>query len=292
MLSNIINSKSIRNEILHFIVNILIDVNQKVVLNYFNKLTPKDIDIKSSNDDFVSVADKMSEDYISQKLSNFLDNTKIIGEETAFLDKKNFLSLLNEPLLWVIDPIDGTKNYINGNENFCSMISLVEHSFPIASFIYKPLQRQFIYAFKDIGAYIFDVETKISTKLNLELDSFSQIIGSGGTKGIPEVFRKSILSNLRSFTKRVFVGSAGIETMMLVTNKIQFVFHGRVTPWDHSPLDLIIKEAGGCVYMARFKEEFNIKSKGPILAATNSKIWDEVREIAIPKSNLYRKRLI
>jgi len=292
MLSNIINSKSIRNEILDFIVNILVDVNKKVVLNYFNKLTPKDIDIKSSNDDFVSVADKKSEDYISKKLSNFLDNTKIMGEETAFLDKEKFLSLLNEPLLWVIDPIDGTKNYINGNENFCSMISLVEHSFPIASFIYKPLQRQFIYAFKDIGTYIFDVETKISTKLNLELDPFSQIIGSGGTKGIPEVFKKSILSNLRSFTKRVFVGSAGIETMMLVTNKIQFIFHGRVTPWDHSPLDLIIKEAGGCVYMARFKKEFNIKSKGPILAATNNKIWDEVREIAIPKSNLYRKRLI
>ena len=89
MLSNIINSKSIRNEILDFIVNILIDVNEKIVLNYFNKLTPKDIDIKSSTDDFVSVADKKSEDYITKKLSNFLDNTKIIGEETAFLDKEN-----------------------------------------------------------------------------------------------------------------------------------------------------------------------------------------------------------
>ena len=289
MLSKIINSKSIRNEILHFVVNVLLNVNEKVVLNYFNKLTPKDIDIKSSSDDFVSIADKKSEDYISKNLSNFLDNAKIIGEETAFLDKENFLSLLNEPLLWVIDPIDGTKNYINGNENFCSMISLVEHSLPIASFIYKPLQRQFIYAFKDIGAYKFDLETKISTKLNLELEPFSQIIGSGGTKGIPEAFRKSILSNLRSFTKRVFIGSAGIETMMLVTNKIQFVFHGRVTPWDHSPLDLIIKEAGGCVYMARFKEVFNIKSKGPILAATNNDIWNEIREIAIPKKNPYRK---
>ena len=80
--------------------------------------------------------------------------------------------------------------------------------------------------------------------------------------------------------------------MMLVTNKIQFIFHGRVTPWDHSPLDLIIKEAGGCVYMARFKEKFNIKSKGPILAAINGEIWDEVREIAIPQRNIYRKRLI
>ena len=94
MLSNIINSKSIRNEILDFIVNILKDVNEKVVLNYFNKLTPKDIDIKSSNDDFVSVADKKSEDYITKKLSNFLDNIKIIGEEAAFIDKESFLSLL------------------------------------------------------------------------------------------------------------------------------------------------------------------------------------------------------
>ena len=292
MFNNIIGSKSIRNEILDFIVNILINVNEKVILNYFNKLTAKDIDIKSSADDFVSIADKESEDYITKKLSNFISTAKIIGEESAFFDKKNFFNLLNEPLLWVIDPIDGTKNYINGDENFCSMISLVKDSLPIASFIYKPLQRQFIYAFKGIGAYIFDVETKQSTRLNLELNPLNLIIGSGGTKGIPEVFRKSILSNLRSFTKRVFVGSAGIETMMLVTNKIQFIFHGRVTPWDHSPLDLIIKEAGGCVYMARFKEEFNIKSKGPILAATNGKIWNEVREIAIPQSNIYRKRLI
>ena len=44
--------------------------------------------------------------------------------------------------------------------------------------------------------------------------------------------------------------------------------------------------------MARFKEKFNIKSKGPILAATNDNIWDEVREIAIPQSNIYRKRII
>jgi fructose-1,6-bisphosphatase/inositol monophosphatase family enzyme len=292
MLKDIISSRSIRKEILDFIVNILINVNKKIILNYYNKLAPKDIDIKSSADDFVSIADKKSEDYITEKLSNFLDSTKIIGEESAFLDRNKFLSLLSEPLLWVIDPIDGTKNYINGNENFCSMISLVKDSFPIASFIYKPLQRQFIYAFKDTGAFILDVDTKVSTKLNLELDPLNQITGSGGTKGIPEVFRKSVLNNLRSYTKRVFIGSAGIETMMLVTNKIQFIFHGRVTPWDHSPLDLIIKEAGGSVYMARLKEEFNIKSKGPILAATNSQIWDEVREIAIPKSSLYRKRLI
>jgi fructose-1,6-bisphosphatase/inositol monophosphatase family enzyme len=76
---------------------------------------------------------------------------------------------------------------------------------------------------------------------------------------------------------------------MLATNKINFIFHGRVSPWDHSPFDLIIKEAGGCVYMARYKEEFNIKSRGPILAAANNEIWNQIKKIAIPEDSAYRK---
>jgi fructose-1,6-bisphosphatase/inositol monophosphatase family enzyme len=289
MLDNIIDNKSVRNQIVEYITSILIDVNDKIILNYFNKLSPNDIHTKTSSDDFVCVADKISENFITNKLFNFLDITKIIGEESAFINKENYFSLLNEPLLWVIDPIDGTKNYINGNKNFCSMISLIKHSLPIASFIYKPLDRELIYAFKGIGAYKLDIDTKVLSKLKIEINKFSEITGSGGTKGIPEVFRKSILNNLRTNTKRLFIGSAGIETTMLANNKIQFIFHGRVTPWDHSPLDLIIKEAGGCVYMSRSKEEFNIKSKGPILAAASNNIWNHIREIAIPKDNTYRQ---
>ena len=289
MLDNIIDSKASRDDILEFITSILIDVNDQIVLNYFNKLSPNDINTKTSSDDFVSIADKKSEIFITTKLYNFLGITKIIGEESAFIDKKNYLNLLNEPLLWVIDPIDGTKNYINGNKNFCSMISLVKHSFPIASFIYKPLDRELIYAFKGIGAFKLDVDTQVISKLKIEINKLSEITGSGGTKGIPEVFRKSILNNLQTNTKRLFIGSAGIETTMLANNKIQFIFHGRVTPWDHSPFDLIIKEAGGCVYMSRSKVEFNIKSKGPILAAASNNIWNHIREIAIPKDNAYRQ---
>ena len=169
------------------------------------------------------------------------------------------------------------------------MISLVKNSCPIASFIYKPLDRELIYAFKGYGGYKLNIDTQVSSKLKIETNKLSQIIGSGGTKGIPDDFRESILYNLRTYTKRLFIGSAGIETIMLATNKIQFIFHGRVTPWDHSPFDLIIKEAGGCVYMARFKEKFNIKSKGPILAAANNNIWANIRDIAIPINSSYRK---
>ena len=191
--------------------------------------------------------------------------------------------------MWVVDPIDGTKNYINGKENFCSMISLVSSMVPIATFIYCPLKNTFVYAFKDFGAYLVDTNTNISSKLSINSCKSLKLIGSGGAKGIPENYRKSILNNLKTSTERLFIGSAGIETIMLANNEIQFIFHGRVTPWDHSPMDLITKEAGGCVYMAINKGEFNIKSKGSILAASNVQIWNNIRDLIIPYDNPYRK---
>ena len=169
------------------------------------------------------------------------------------------------------------------------MISLVSNKLPIATFIYCPLKNIFVYAFKNYGAFIVDTINNTSTKLSIKPSNLLKIIGSGGTKGIPEIYRQSILDNLKTNTERLFIGSAGIETIMLAKNEIQFIFHGRVTPWDHSPMDLITNEAGGCVYMAINKSKFNIKSKGSILTASNFQIWDNIRDMIIPSNNPYRK---
>ena len=161
------------------------------------------------------------------------------------------------------------------------MISLVFNSIPIASFVYYPLKDLLVYAFKGFGAYSLEIKTKKIIQLRIQQNSFANIVGSGGTKGIQEPLRQKVLQNLRKYTNRLFIGSAGIETIMLASNETQFVFHGRVTPWDHSPLDLIIKESGGCVYMLNDKAEFNIFSRGPILAASNDQIWENIRSLAL-----------
>jgi fructose-1,6-bisphosphatase/inositol monophosphatase family enzyme len=284
----LIENNATRNEIIKYIMNLLINVNNNIILPYHKNLKSEDISTKTSNDDFVSIADKKSEDFITKQLKGFLDVSDILGEETAFLDKQ-YHKYLDKPILWVVDPIDGTKNYINGKENFCSMISLVSHKLPIATFIYWPLKNIFVYAFKNYGAFIVDTINNTLTKLSIKPYNLLKIIGSGGTKGIPEIYRQSILNNLKTSTERLFIGSAGIETIMLAKNEIQFIFHGRVTPWDHSPMNLITKEAGGCIYMAINKAKFNIKSKGSILAASNFQIWNNIRDIIIPSNNPYRK---
>ncbi len=283
----LIQNNKTRNEIITFMMNLLINVNKNIILHYYKNLKPADISTKTSNDDYVSIADKKSEEFISAQLKGFLDISEIIGEESSFLENQ-YDKYLDKSLLWVVDPIDGTKNYINGKENFCSMISLVSNMYPIATFIYYPLKNIFVYAIKNHGAFIVDTNKNISTKLLIKPAKNLKIIGSGGTKGIPENYRQSILKNLKTNTERLFIGSAGIETIMLAKNEIQFIFHGRVTPWDHSPMNLITKEAGGCVYMAINKGAFNIKSKGSILAASNVQIWNNIRDLIIPSDNPYR----
>ena len=277
----IIEKEDIRIEMINYISDLLVEVNKSIILKYYKNLSSKHIDTKSSDDDFVSIADKESEIYIVKNLIGFLNINQYIGEETSYYNKDDHKLFKKNGLYWVIDPIDGTKNYINGKNEFCSMISLVFNSIPIASFVYCPLKDLLVYAFKGFGTYSLEIKTKKINQLRIQQDSFSNIVGSGGTKGIQEPLRQKVLQNLRKYTNRLFIGSAGIEAIMLASNETQFVFHGRVTPWDHSPLDLIIKESGGCVYMLNDKTEFNIFSEGPILAASNDQIWKNIRSLAL-----------
>ena len=277
----IIEKEDIRIEMINYISDLLVEVNKSIILKYYKNLSSKHIDTKSSDDDFVSIADKESEIYIVKNLIGFLNINQYIGEETSYSNKDDHKLLKKNGLYWVIDPIDGTKNYINGKNEFCSMISLVFNSIPIASFVYCPLKDLLVYAFKGFGTYSLEIKTKKINQLRIQQDSFSNIVGSGGTKGIQEPLRQKVVQNLRKYTNRLFIGSAGIEAIMLASNETQFVFHGRVTPWDHSPLDLIIKESGGCVYMLNDKTEFNIFSEGPILAASNDQIWKNIRSLAL-----------
>jgi fructose-1,6-bisphosphatase/inositol monophosphatase family enzyme len=277
----IIEKENIRKKIINYISDLLVKVNELIILKYYKNLSSKHIKTKSSDDDYVSIADKESEIYIVKNLIGFLNINQYIGEETSYSNKDDYKSLEKNALYWVIDPIDGTKNYINGKNEFCSMISLVFNSIPIASFVYYPLKNLLVYAFKGFGAYSLEIKTKKIIQLRIQQNSFDNIVGSGGTKGIQEPLRQKVLQNLRKYTNRLFIGSAGIEAIMLASNETQFVFHGRVTPWDHSPLDLIIKESGGCVYMLNDKAEFNIFSRGPILAASNDQIWENIRSLAL-----------
>ena len=264
-----------RKYINDFFFFLLKKVNDDIILKHLENLNSDEIFTKSDKNDYVTIYDKKAEEYITKEINKKFTSIKIIGEETTF-QKKIDLSVIDDDYYFTIDPIDGTKNYINKNKNFCTMVSLIYKKKPTACFIYYPLIKKYISSFENFDSRILDLNTNeiYTLKINNNLINF----GTGGTKGIPEITRKIILEKFNSNFRRYFIGSAGVETLMLANNEVDFIFHGRVTPWDHSPMSLIIKEAGGEVLMFNNASTFNVFSKGPILASKNIEHWNHVKE--------------
>ena len=280
-----INNQDFRSFLITFFAELFFNVSEKIIIPYFKNLKLSQIEKKSDDFDFVTLADKSAEEYLANKLINNFENIKIIGEENSFINNLNFNDI-DEGYYWTIDPIDGTKNYIKSNRNFCSMISLVYNKKPIASFIYSPITNLMTFAFKNYGTFNYDLKSKLLNKLIINLRFNYK--GTGGTKGIPEVYRSKIIKRLKKHTKRLFIGSAGVETIWIVNNKVNFIIHGRVTPWDHAPFNLIIKEAGGTVLMLRDKTEYSLSSNGPILASSSLESWIKIRDLILPFEDEYR----
>ena len=268
--SNEKNRKNLNN----FFFHLLRKVNDEIILKHLENLNSEEVFTKSDKDDFVTIYDKKAEEYIIKEIKKHFIDIKIIGEETSFINNID-LSNIDDSYYFTIDPIDGTKNYINKNKNFCTMVSLIFEKKPIACFIYYPLIKKYISSFRNFESKMLDLNTnKICTiKINKELTN----LATGGTKGIQEKNRKIILEKFNSQFKRCFIGSAGVETLMLANNEVDFIFHGRVTPWDHSPMCLIINEAGGKVLMFDNESTFNIFSNGAILASKNIDHWKFVK---------------
>ena len=104
---------------------LMIEAGKTIILPSFNNLSPDDIATKSSDTDFVTIADREAEFWLIPRLEALLDGVIALGEETISDDPKSERQI-QKHLAFVIDPIDGTRNFIQGSPHFCSMISLID----------------------------------------------------------------------------------------------------------------------------------------------------------------------
>ena len=280
-------SPKFQNDLLSFFLDVFDNVNRKIILPNFQNLKSTDIKHKIEKNDLVTLVDIKTEAFITEEISKKFSKINIVGEESTFSNSIDLKSL-NDDYFFTVDPIDGTNNYVKGNEKFCSMISLVYNKIPKAAFIFFPLSNKLIYSFSGEGVFFYESIYNNSPKKIFIKNTSSSFIGTGNTKGIPELVRNRMLDRLKKYTKRDFIGSAGVETLKMLLNRVNFILHGRVTPWDHYPLDLLIREAGGEVYMIRDKTKFIYDSYGPLLATSNITIWNELSDLILPKVDSYR----
>ena len=234
----------------------------KILMKHFGKL--KHIEPKGRRD-VVTEADKLSEKFIISQIKKKFPNHAILGEETGMHGKsKN---------LWVIDPLDGTKNYSIRNPFFNVSIAFLQNGEITNAGVYAPFLDEFYYAEKGKGATLNKKRIHVSDVSDLK-NSFVQFCRGVSNKAIRNCSKiySHLLPKVLALRQQ---GAAELEMCFVAAGRTPVYYMNDFnTPWDVAAGTLIVREAGGKV--TNFKgEEFNLFKHKNIIAS-NGKIHEKI----------------
>ena len=219
--------------------------------------------------DFVTSADKRTEKILIDELQKAHPEYGIITEETGIINKSN------TKYRWIIDPIDGTSNFLNGIPQFAISIGFEEDGEIKCGVIFNPILNEMFCAEKGNGAYLNNSRIRVSNKKKIK----DSLIVTGGPKGTSKIKDKifseyinvsSNVSNVRKF------GSAALDMAYVACGRFDGYWQRELNYWDIAAGVIILKEAGG--FIDFFEDDTNNPLKKNILAS-NSNIHEDLKDL-------------
>ena len=226
-------------------LNIMIKAAEKasrVLIRDFGELEKLQVSLKGPAD-FVTNSDKKVEKIIIEELTKSKKKFSILSEEIGEiknLDKDNY---------WIIDPIDGTTNFLHGIPHFAISIALKSNNEIISGVIFDPIKNEMFYAEKNNGAYFNNQRIRVSKKKKIDQCLFA----TGGKKEV-----KNSLNVRKS-------GSASLDMAYVAAGRYDGYFQNNLHLWDIAAGVILINESGGKINEINFSQINGIK----IAAASN-----------------------
>jgi fructose-1,6-bisphosphatase/inositol monophosphatase family enzyme len=244
----------------------------EAIVPRFQKLRDGQIEEKTPGE-VVTVADREAERIIASRLTVLLPGSRVVGEE-ATAETPSLMEGLDLGDVWLVDPLDGTANFVAGMPEFSVMIALMRHGQVIASWLLDPLSGQLAIAARGEGAFI-DGERVRTATTSLPPDA---CLGSVLTRFLPEALKKLVEERSSRFGA-ILPGAkcSGTDYPAIVTGAQHFVMFWRLLPWDHAPGALLVTEAGG--HVARLNgSEYRPSDQQPgLLIAQNRDVWETIK---------------
>ncbi|MFL2844969.1 MAG: inositol monophosphatase family protein [Candidatus Puniceispirillaceae bacterium] len=259
------------------VADLLREGSDRFILPRFQNLSSHDIATKSSKTDFVTIADQETEAWLIPRLFEAQPGF-VIGEEAA-ATLPRIRNQIPTGYSWTIDPLDGTKNFVRGKTAFCSMVSLLWNGQPIECWIWQPLVKILFYASDHSGAFRIDEFSETRLRIAERPFEVDLMCGSGNSLGLAEPKKDLFQSRLRGLAGRRFPGSAGIQACLIANGEEDYLIHGNSTPWDHAPVDLLCRMAGGYAGMLDGQERFHASMAGPFMAASSYQGWKALKKV-------------
>ncbi|MEX1147316.1 MAG: inositol monophosphatase family protein [Sphingomonadales bacterium] len=217
------------------------NVAAEVVLPRWQSLEPHQISQKERGD-MVTAADHEAEALLEDGLRALMPGAEVLGEEAAAANPAVLEHLHTAEHLWIIDPVDGTNNFIKGRETFAVMVALLTAGQAVASWIYLPVRDCMAVAEYGSGAQLDGRHLRPADR---PVKSVGDMVAAAHITRFPDDIRPRLKSNAARFKANRPAFCAGWDYLALAEGRRDLLLYYRTLAWDHAPGSLLIGEAGG-----------------------------------------------
>ena len=240
----------------------------KILIRDFGEIEKLQVSVKGPGD-FVTASDKKVEKIIIDELQKARPNYSILSEEIGKIDNDHSFK-------WIIDPIDGTANFLHGIPHFAISIGLEHNKEIICGIVFDPIKNEIFSAEKGNGSYLNNQRMRVSNRSKLK----DCIIFTGGPKHDTKNIELA-LEEYKKFSSKVFIpirkfGSSSLDMAYVAAGRCDGYWQRDLSYWDIAAGIILVKESGG------FVTDFNGENRyiqNKTILVTNSKIDKEMIEV-------------
>lgn len=226
---------------------------------------------RKSLGDFVSTADHRSERVLIQELIKARPTYGFLVEESGVIKGED------PHHQWIIDPLDGTTNFLHGIPQFCISVGLKFKEDIIAGVIYNPISDELYWTERGHGAFLNQRRLRVSGRKNLE----EALIGIGapfGSHGDPQAFIPHLERIMPKTAGIRRLGAAALDLAFVASGRLDAFFETHLKPWDMAAGILLVKEAGG--YVSDFNRGTAMLESGDVIAA-NGHLFSDLQDLIL-----------
>ncbi|GGX05200.1 inositol monophosphatase [Streptomyces malachitofuscus] len=224
------------------------------IMPRWRRLAEHEVDRKTGPHDLVTDADRNAELYLTEALAALLPGSAVVGEEAVHANPASYEAIRGEAPVWIVDPVDGTRQFVHGDTGFCTLVALAVRGVVHASWTYAPVHDQLATALRGRGARLDGEPLRAGSP---EPGGDLRVATSHPDYTTDE--QKRALLGLRTdgVAPRP-CGSAGLEYLAVARGASDATAFSWEAAWDHAAGLLLVTEAGG-THLTRAGEPFDIR---------------------------------
>ena len=239
----------------------------RVLIRDFGEVEKLQVSEKGPGD-FVTASDKRVEGIIIKELEK--SEYSILSEETGLIEGKN------KEKKWIIDPIDGTFNFLNGLPHFAISLAYEENGEIVSGIIYDPIKNEMFGAHKGSGAYLNNTRMRVSNKSEFR----NSCLVTGGPKSTSKI-KETILDEYKKVSMKTNShirksGSAALDLAYVAAGRYDGYWQREINYWDIAAGIILVKESGGFINPVKEKD---FTGKKIDIVATNTKIHEDLTNL-------------